>query len=516
LPTAQGGLRALVRYAWLDAGVRYGANSSSTYGGYAGNAYAPPQSPSPWAYYVDFRWWPPVATWGILQNPPIAAVRQRLPGQVLTPVSISGVAQVSASLWGPFGEVCLAQDNAAFGVRYVWVGTSPPTCVLPASYAVGGSVQNALFNSTSPVQLYFSAPPVQHPLLANSVPGARFCSLDAKNFTAPYLPLKAPGSTVVADQWACAPSDYFLGGYVGRSAPGWALIAPVMRVFRINTTSVVYFGSGSAVLALGGAVPAVSAQSADGRTWHIYTSGAGAVATTSLQTPPNVSRTGGAVSGIFGVPRSPTTLVSQWWGDGVRYYISAAGLADSPIVYISSFTGAPIATPAELNAPPGNSYYVGVLSNGTYVWAVALTGPMSFNIYVPTPGYYAVRLYRDEDKVWEKNVYLSPDTKLTIGPVDIPVFTPVNPISLNTPAAPKPPVFVPAVTMQMPPYAVGVLMLSVFAAAYVTMREVSLAALITGAVATALGVLINAPIYGVAGVFLLAFGLWNKSRRQSQ
>lgn len=347
------------------------------------------------------------------------------------------------------------------------------------------------------------------------MPGARFCSLDAAHFTVTYLPVKAPGSTAVADQWACAPSDYFVGGHVGQSAPGWALIVSVMRVFRVNTTSVVYLGSGSAVLARGGAVPALSVRAVDGRTWSIYTSGAGAVASAGpLQTPPNVSRTGGAVSGVFGVPRSPTTLVSQWWADGVRYYISAAGLADAPVAYISSFTGSPVAVAAELNAPGGYSYYVGVLDNGTYVWAVPLTGPMQFSVYVPAPGYYEVRLYREADRVWGKNVYLSPDTKLIIGPVDIPVFTPVNPVSLVTPVAPKPPVFVPAVSMQMPPHTVGILMLGVFAAAYVTMREVSLAALITGAVVAALGVLINAPIYGVAGVFLLAFGLWNKSRRQ--
>jgi hypothetical protein len=125
-----------------------------------------------------------------------------------------------------------------------------------------------------------------------------------------------------------------------------------------------------------------------------------------------------------------------------------------------------------------------------------------------------VRLYRGADKVWERSVYLSPDTKLSIGPVDIPVFTPVNPISLYTPAVPKPPVFVPSLTPEMPPYAVGLLLLGVFAAAYVSTREISLASLVTGAVVAVLGVIINAPIYGVVGVFLLAFGLWNKARRQ--
>jgi hypothetical protein len=375
-------------------------------------------------------------------------------------------------------------------------------------------VQAALFNATAPVQLYFTSPPIQHPYAANSAPSARFCSLDAAHFLIPLLPVKAPGSTVVADQWACAPSDCTAGGYAGSAQRGWALIAPAMRVFRLNTTSVVYLGSGSAVLARGDAVPAMSAQAADGRTWHVYTSGAVAVAAVSLQTPPNVSRTGGAVSGIFGVPRSPSTLVSVWWADGVRYYVSAAGLADAPAVYVSSFTGVPVAVPAELNAPPGNSYFLGVLSNGTYVWAIPLTGPTSFAVYVPTPGYHTVRLYRGEDKVWERSAYLSPDTKLMIGPIEIPVFMPANPISLYTPAAPKPPVFVPAVAMEVPPHAVGILLLGIFAAAYVTMREVSLASLITGAVVAVLGVLINAPIYGVAGVFLLAFGLWNKARRQ--
>jgi branched-subunit amino acid transport protein AzlD len=286
-----------------------------------------------------------------------------------------------------------------------------------------------------------------------------------------------------------------------------------MRVFKINTTSVVYVGSGAAVLARGAAVSAMSAKSSDGRTWHIYTSGTTAVAATSLQTPPNVPSSGDLVSAIFGVPQSLSTLLSVWWADGTRYYVTAAGLASDPVVYISSFTGSPVAVYAELNAPPGYSYYLGILDNGTYVWGVGVSGS-SITVYVPTPGYYTVRLYRDNVKVWEKLAYLSPDARLTVGPIEIPLFTPIAPVSLYTPAAPKPPVFVPTVTMQMPPYAVGILMLGVFAAAYVSTREVSLASLITGAVVVALGVLMSAPIYGVAGVFLLAFGLWNKARRQ--
>jgi len=514
LPSARGGARALVRYAWLDAGVSYGANSSQTYGNYGGVLYTPSPQPSPWAYYVDFRWWPPVATWGVLSNPPFTAVRQRQPNQVLTPVLVSGSPQVSSSLWGPFGEVCLAQGNVAFGVRHVWLGTSPPTCVLSASYTASGSVQTASFNATAPIQLYFTSSPIQHPHAANSVPGAKFCSLDARNFTVPYLSLKAPGSTVVTDRWACAPSDYFVGGYAANSQRGWALIAPIMRAFRINTTSVVYFGPGSAGLADARTVSAMSAQAVDGRVWHIYTSGTGVAAATSLQTPPSVSSTGGAVSAMFGVPRSPSTILSVWWADGSRYYVTAAGLADAPIVYISSFTGTPVTIYASLNAPSGNSYHVGILSNNTYMWAISLTGPATFPVYIPAAGYYTVRLYRGADKVWEKSVYLSSAVALTIGPVEVPVFTAANPVSLYTPAAPKPPVFVPSITMQMPPHAVGILLLGVFAAAYVSTREISLASLIAGAVVAALGVLINTPIYGIVGVFLLAFGLWNKARRQ--
>jgi len=518
LTTARGGLRALVRYVWIDAGVRYGANSSQTYGGFAGVAYAPSRTPSPWAYFADFRWWPPVSTWGVLQDPPFPAVRQRQPNQTLTPVLVFDSPQVSTSLWGPFGEICLLNSSytmtlMVFGVRYVWRGTSVPTCVLPTTRTASGSVQAVSFSATVPIQLYFYNPPVQHPYVANSIPNARFCSANATDFLAPYLSVKAPGSTVVTDRWACAPSDYFVSGYAANSQMGWALIAPVMRVFRINTTSVIYAGAGTAVLAHGGTVPAMSARTADGMTWHIYRSGTVAVATTSLQTPPNVPNTGGIVSGIFGVPRSLSTILSVWWADGTRYYVTAAGLASDPVVYISSFTGSLVAVYTELNAPPGYTYHFAVLNDGTYVWGAVVSGS-SFTVYVPTPGYYTVKLYRDGSVVWEKLVYLSPDARLTVGPIEVAVFTPVAPVSLYTPAAPKPPVFVPALTMEVPPYAVGILMLGIFTAAYVSTREVSLASLITGAVVTVLGALMSTPIYGAVGVFLLAFGLWNKSRRQ--
>jgi len=497
-PVGPPGIRTALRSAWISIGTASVLTESSM--------------------YIDFRFSPQLSSLGVF--PSLPAVKMGGSPGMLASVTVTGAVKTTGAIWGPFGEVCPGRlpngTLIAFGVRYAWQSPSAqPSCSAPLQTAPpAGAVSTVLFNSTVPIQLYFTSPPIQHPLLANSVPGARFCSLNATHFTVPYLSLKVPGSTAVSDQWACAPSDYFVGGYVAQVARGWALIVPVMRVFRVNTTSVVYMGSGSAVLARGGTVPAMSARAADGKMWHIYTSGTAAVVATSLQTPPNVPNSGGLVSGIFGVPRSPSTLLSVWWADGARYYVTAAGLASDPIVYISSFTGSPVAVYAELNAPLGYSYQLAVLDNGTYVWGVPVSGS-SFTIYIPTSGYYTVRLYRDGVKVWEKMAYLSPDGRLTVGPIEMAVFTPVNPVSLYTPAAPKPPVFVPAVSMQMPPHAIGVLMLGIFAAAYVTMREVSLAALITGAVVAVLGVLINAPIYSVAGVFLLAFGLWNKSRRQS-
>jgi len=501
-PVGPPGVRMALRSAWISTDT----------------AAVPTES----SMYIDFRFSSPITSLGApLPNAVLPTVKLGDSPGVLAPVTLTGAVKAANAIWGPFGEVCPGRlpdgTLVAFGVRHAWQSPSAkPSCSVPLQTAPpAGALSAVTFNSTAPIQLYFASPPVQHPLLANSVPGARFCSLNATHFSAPYLPVKAPGSTVVTDQWACAPSDYAPpGGYLAKAARGWALIAPVMRAFRVNTTSVVYAGSGSAVLARGAAVPAMSARAADGRTWHIYTSGTAAVAAASLQTPPNVPSSGGAVSAIFGVPRSLSTLLSVWWADGTRYYVTAAGLASDPVVYISPFTGSPVAVYTELNAPQGYSYHLAVLDNGTYVWGVAVSGS-SFTVYIPTPGYYTVRLYRDGVKVWEKLTYLSPDGRLTVGPIEASDFTPIAPVSLYTPAAPKPPVFVPAVAMQMPPYAVGILMLGVFAAAYVSTREVSLASLITGTVVLVLGVLINAPIYGVAGVFLLAFGLWNKSRRQS-
>jgi hypothetical protein len=505
VPVRSPGIRMAIRSAWISTGT----------------AAVPTES----VMYVDFRFSPPISSLGAPPNS-LPVIKQGGSPGALMPVVLTGAARTANALWGPFGEICPGRlpngTLVAFGVRYAWQSPSAsPSCSVPLQTAPpAGTLSSTLLpNSTGPLLLDFTNPPVQHPLLVNSVPVTGwFCSANATHFTLPYLQLvraSAP-TTVVGDRFACVSNYVIPGGYAVQAARGWALIAPVMRVFRINTTSVVYMGSGSAVLAWNATVPALSArQTKDGRTWHIYTtSGGRAVAATALQTPPNVSRTGGVVSAIFGVPQSPTTLISQWWADGAKYYISTAGLADAPVVYISSYVGTTIAVSASLDAPPGYDYYVGVLGNQIYVWAVQVPNPTYFTINVPTAGYYTVRLYVEQTKMWEKQAYLSPDSKLTIGPIQLPVLTPAVPISLITPVAPKPPVFVPAVTMEVPPYAVGILLLGVFAAAYVTVREVSLASLITGAVVAVLGVLINAPIYGVAGVFLLAFGLWNKARRQ--
>jgi len=215
------------------------------------------------------------------------------------------------------------------------------------------------------------------------------------------------------------------------------------------------------------------------------------------------------------VLRSPHTLASQWWADTVRFYVQAAAAVDDAVVYISPYIGSQLAVGGELNAPEG-VYMLGVLTNGTYIWALPLPGPQSFTVYVPAAGYYTVRLYgEDGTKLWEKDVYLAPETKFSVGPLELAQFTPARPISLVEPLAPKPPIIAPAVSPQLPPQALGVLALAVFAAAYATLREVSLAAILTGAVASVLGVLTGAAVLGTVGIVALAFGIWNKMRRQS-
>ena len=92
---------------------------------------------------------------------------------------------------------------------------------------------------------------------------------------------------------------------------------------------------------------------------------------------------------------------------------------------------------------------------------------------------------------------------------------PLAPVGTIGPTVPAVPVFVPSIRLQLPPYAIGILLLGIFAAAYATVREISLAALITGAAVSVIGIFVNAPIYSAAGIFLMAFGLWNKVRRQS-
>jgi len=222
LPTAQGGLRALVRYAWLDAGVRYGANSSATYGGYGGSTYAPPPAPSPWTYFVDFRWWPPVATWGILQNPPFTAVRQRPPNQPLVPATLSAAYATNQSAWGPFGEVCVGSAGGqryVFGVRHVWLSNDSATCILPLSSAP--STASPTFYG------YGRLPPVlpwQHPLLVNSVPRSEQWLVD---YSAPYVDASSPVRIPYAAR-ACTGSFCVQGGYAAAysvyfSQPGMAL-----------------------------------------------------------------------------------------------------------------------------------------------------------------------------------------------------------------------------------------------------------------------------------------------------
>jgi len=511
------GLRALVEAAWLGTGYGYSSNGTACGSFRCANVQRDPR----YYVYADFRWWPPVASVGVLnvQSPP--ARLSRPDGLALQPAVVSGMPQVSEQLWGPFGEVCvgMAPDGLAyaFGVKHVWASGGAPTCVVSIPSGGSGSLERVTFNSTAPIGA-FRMPPVQHPLLANSVPGLRTCG-NASVFEQPYLPVRADGSAFLTDTFACAPADVAPSGVrVVRVAPGYVLLVDPLKVVRLNTSSVLYLPSPgrAAVFGYGDAVPAMSVRTRDGRQWHIYVEdGAVAVSPSVLAVPPNVSRLIRTVSGVVGVPRSPHTLVSQWWADTVRFYVQAAAAVDSEVVYISPYAGTQLAVGGELNAPEG-VYMLGVLANGTYTWALPLSGPQAFVVYVPAAGYYTVRLYgEDGTKLWEKDLYLAPETRFSIGPLELAKFTPARPISLVEPLAPKPPIIAPAVSLQLPPQALGVLALAVFAAAYATFREVSLATILTGAVASVLGVLTGVAVFGAVGIVALAFGIWNKMRRQS-
>jgi len=430
---------------------------------------------------------------------------------------------VPGSVWTPFGELCVGvpQDGSPrilLSVAYFWLGDGAPSCTVPLQYMFDlFNVTYVSFNSTAPIGV-FRRPPVQHPLLANSVPGLRTCG-DASVFEQPYLPVRADGSTFLTDAFACAPADAApSGARVVSITPGYVLFVDLLKAVRLNTSSILYLPSPgrAAVFSYRDAVPAMSAKTRDGRQWHIYVEGgAVAVSPSALTSTPNVSKTARAVSGVVGVPRSPHTLVSQWWADTVRFYVQTAAAVDDAVVYISPYIGSQLAVGGELNAPDG-VYMLGVLTNGTYIWALLLPGPQAFTVYVPAAGYYTVRLYgEDGTKLWEKDVYLAPETRFTVGPLKLAQFTPARPISLVEPLAPKPPIIAPAVSLQLPPQALGVLALAVFAAAYATLREVSLAAILAGAVASVLGVLTGAAVLGTVGIVALAFGIWNKMRRQS-
>jgi len=95
-----------------------------------------------------------------------------------------------------------------------------------------------------------------------------------------------------------------------------------------------------------------------------------------------------------------------------------------------------------------------------------------------------------------------------------PTSGPLAPPDTMGPVAPAIPMFVPAIRLQLSPYAVGILLLAIFVAAYATLREISLTALITGAAVSVLGIIIDAYIYSAIGIFFVAFGMWNKFRRQ--
>jgi hypothetical protein len=204
------GLRAVLYYMWLSPGAILTPNGTST----CGTLQCTPVDhsapyPQERSYFIDFRWWPPITSWGVIQKPPFTAVKQRTPSQSLVPVTLSGAyAASSQSAWGPFGEICQGTyggQNYIYGVKYVWLSNDTPTCVLPLSTAPSTA------SPTFPVSGRF--PPVQpwqHPALVNSVPRSEPWLVD---YSQPYVDTSTAVATPYATK-ACVASFCIQSGKV--------------------------------------------------------------------------------------------------------------------------------------------------------------------------------------------------------------------------------------------------------------------------------------------------------------
>ena len=232
LAPTNSGLRALLYHMWLSPGVALGLNGTSTCGSLrctpADHSAPHPQEK---AYLIDFRWWPPVATWGILQNANISAVRQRVPGQPLVAATFDAACPGTQSAWGPFGEVCVGAyggQNYVFGVRHVWLSDEAPTCVVSLASAPPTYSSTATGACRPRIHGVGRLPPVlpwQHPWLVNSVPRGNNWVVD---YGAPYVDTSRVAKTPYASR-ACIASycmqyAYVVDGYDVRYAkPGSAL-----------------------------------------------------------------------------------------------------------------------------------------------------------------------------------------------------------------------------------------------------------------------------------------------------
>jgi hypothetical protein len=217
-------LRALLHHMWISPGVRLGRDKPSRCGTlYCAITDDSAPYPQEWSYVVDFRWWPPVATWGIIANPPFATVRQRAPSQPLVPVVLGGAYATTQSAWGPFGEICTGSVGGhryVFGVRYVWLNNETSTCVLPLATTPPASQPTRVGHGVLPPVV-----PWQHPLLVNSVPHSEPWLVD---YSAPYVDASSALQIPYAAR-ACAASFCIQAGraagaysvYFGR--PGYAL-----------------------------------------------------------------------------------------------------------------------------------------------------------------------------------------------------------------------------------------------------------------------------------------------------
>lgn len=290
---------------------------------------------------------------------------------------------------------------------------------------------------------------------------------------------------------------------------GFYGLVPAGRVVRMNATSLLWFGSLSAVLARS-AVSAISVLAPNGSQWHVANSTFYSGSISPLAVSQYVRTIG--VGGVLGVPFG--SIVSQWWSDGSQFYTRAAGYVDRRVVYISGFSGTPISTSVQFNLPPGSYVvYVSLPTEPTQVWATRIESGGFVPVRIPSVGYYNVTLLAPGYSA-SKILHLDPALVSQFGEVVIARVTVPGNIYADSPFVPMPPIS--PVAVQPPSSFTGWLaLLAIFAAVYVMFREVSLAAILAGFLSAVFGIVLGNQQLLAAAPALVALGAFMYWRRTS-